>query len=329
MEAKKNPKLAAVQAAPIFLNKQATTQKVCTFIREAGQAGADVIGFPEGFIPGHPGWVEVIPLSAEPGPSLFCDLFNQAVEVPGPEVDAISTACKDANIYVVVGINERRAGTTGTLFNTQLFFGRDGTLLHKHQKYVPTVGERLVHAPGQTGSKASITTDFGSLSGLICGENGNPLAQYSLSLDYPVVHVASWPPHFAPGSDVSGASRLITTGLATSLACYVINSVALVEQDAVEKYGFDGKTREFLETQMRKGNHASIIGPGGQMLAKPLHSREGILYADINVDSLIKLKYGLDYAGHYNRPEIFAHHFRRFFDDHNPAVKPHDPDELT
>lgn len=148
METQKNLKLAAVQAAPVFLNKAATTQKVCDLILEAGQKGADVIGFPECFIPGYPGWVELIPLSGEPAPSLFCELFNQAVEVTGPEVEAIQAACKEANIYAVVGINERRPRTTGTLFNTQLYFGRDGALLHKHQKYVPTVGERLIYAPG-------------------------------------------------------------------------------------------------------------------------------------------------------------------------------------
>jgi aliphatic nitrilase len=309
MESKKILKLAAVQAGPVFLDKAATTQKVCSIIREAGQNGADVIGFPEGFIPGHPGWVEVIPLSAEPASSLFCQLFNQAVEVPGPEVEAIQEACKEANIYAVIGINERRAGTTGTLFNTQLFFDRKGTLLHKHQKYVPTLGERLVHTQGQTGSKASVTTDFGCLSGLICGENGNPLAQYSLSLDYPVVHVASWPPHFGPGSDVQAAISVITNGMSMSLGCYVINSVAAVREDAVEMYGLDDKTREFLRAEMSK-RRASIIGPGGRMLAEPLSTQEGILYAEVNVDELIKLKYGIDYAGHYNRPELFAHHFK-------------------
>jgi nitrilase len=184
-EVKTKIKLAAVQAAPVFQNKAATTEKVCSLIQEAGKNGADVIGFPEGFIPGHPGWVEVLPLSAEPAPSLFLEQFKQSVEVPAPRTVTIGAACKEANIFAVIGINERRPNTTGTLFNTQLFFGRDGTLLHKHQKYVPTVGERFVHAPGQTGSEVSVTTDFGTLSGLICGENGNPLAQYSLSLDYP------------------------------------------------------------------------------------------------------------------------------------------------
>ncbi|CZR62796.1 uncharacterized protein PAC_12693 [Phialocephala subalpina] len=305
-------KLAAVQSGPVFLNKAATTEKVCSLILEAGRNGADVIGFPEGFIPGHPGWVEVMPLSAEPAPSLFLELFKQAVEVPGPESEAIGAACKEANIFAVVGINERRPNTTGTLFNTQLFFGRDGTLLHKHQKFVPTVGERLVHAPGETGSKSSVTTDFGTLSGFICGENGNPLAQYSLSLDYPVVHVASWPSHFCPGSDVQNAILVITRGLATSLMCYVINSVAVVGDDVVEKYGIDDATRKFLREEQKK-RRATIIAPGGVIAGPFEEAQEGILYAEVHTDDLIKGKYGLDYAGHYNRPEIFAHHFKRYF----------------
>lgn len=129
---KKEIKLAAVQASPVFLNKAATTSKVCALIREAGSNGADVIGFPETFIPGYPGWLEVMPMSGDPASSLFCTLFDQAVEVPGPEVEAIQEACRDAGTYVVIGISERRPGTTGTLYNTQLFFGRDGALLHKH-----------------------------------------------------------------------------------------------------------------------------------------------------------------------------------------------------
>jgi aliphatic nitrilase len=177
---------------------------------------------------------------------LFCKLFDQSVEAPGPETEAISTACKEANIYTVVGINERRPKTTGTLWNTQLFFGLDGTFLHKHQKYVSAKGERLIHAPGDTGSKSSIPTDFGCLNGLIWGENGNPLAQYSLSLDYPVVHVASWPPHFCPGGDVEDAAQVYTRGLASLLGCYAINVVAVVDDIAVEVYSTTEEIREYL-----------------------------------------------------------------------------------
>ncbi|KAK2755011.1 hypothetical protein FQN54_006539 [Arachnomyces sp. PD_36] len=308
----KKIKIAAVQAAPVFLNREATTEKVCRLIREAGNNGADVIGFPEGFIPSFPSWMELVPGSGPLARSLFHDLFHQSVEVPGPEVEAIQQACREANIYAVVGINERRSGTTGTLYNTQLTFGRDGELLHKHQKYVPTVGERLVHAPGTTGSKASVPTDFGCLSSLICGENGNPLAAYSVSLDYPVVHVASWPPHWGLGSNMQEGVEVITRGLANSLSCYVINSVTAISNEMIEKYGVDEASREFLREEQKR-RRASVIAPGGAVVAGQLDEQEGILYADgVSASDQILPKYSTDYAGHYNRPEIFAHHFEQY-----------------
>ena len=286
-------KIAAVQAAPVFLDKKASTEKVCQLILKAGRNGVDVIGFPETFIPGYPGWLEVLPMSTEPATSLFCKLFDQSVEVPGAETKAISAACKQANLYAVVGINERRQNTTGTLWNTQLFFGRDGTLLHKHQKYVPTVGERLIHAPGNTGSKTSVATDFGCLSGLICGENGNPLAQYSLSLDYPVVHVASWPSHFGPGGDVQDAAQVYTRSLASSLGCYVINAIAVVDDIAVQAYGINDDIREYLQTEKAK-RRGTIVGPGGVVLAgSPPNTVDEFVCADVDVCKLVRFKYAL------------------------------------
>ncbi|CEJ90551.1 hypothetical protein VHEMI06327 [[Torrubiella] hemipterigena] len=304
-------KLAAVQASPVFLNKAATTEKVCELILEAGKQGADIVGFPETFVSGYPGWVELVALSTNLASSLFIRLFDEAVEVPGPETDAISTACKEAGIYAIVGINERRANTTGTLWNTNLFFGKDGSLLHKHQKFTPTVGERLIHAPGTTGSKTSILTDFGPVSSLICGENGNPLAIYSLSLDYPVVHVASWPPHMALGQMSGDVAKLFSGFVASSAGCYVINAVAVVDDKAIDEYGIDDEIKAYLK---REQNHrqASIIAPGGKAVPTySSHSNE-LIFADVDVANLKRFKYGLDFAGHYNRPEVFAHHFEQY-----------------
>ncbi|KID64696.1 nitrilase/cyanide hydratase and apolipoprotein N-acyltransferase, partial [Metarhizium brunneum ARSEF 3297] len=303
-------KVAAVQASPIFLDKCATTEKVCALIRRAGSQSAQIIGFPETFIPGYPGWVELLPLHTDQAASLFLKLFNESVEVPGPETTAIGAACKEASMYAVVGVNERRAGTTGTLFNTSLFFGPDGSILHKHQKYVPTVGERLVHAPGQTGSRASVMTEFGVLSSLICGENGNPLFQYAVGLDYPVIHVASWPGHFGEGMTVDGAINVFGPAVASSVGCFVVHAVGVVGDDAIEVYGTDEKSRRFLKEQ-QKQSRACVMGPGGRILAKGSEGEE-LVFADVCVDALVKAKYGLDYAGHYNRPEIFAHLFKKY-----------------
>ena len=286
----KNIRVVAVQASAVFLDKAATTQKVCDLILRAGKLSADVIGFPETFIPGYPGWVELLPLRTEPATSLFVKLFNEAVEVPGPETDAISAACKEASVYAIVGVNERRRHSTGTLWNTNLFFGRDGKILHKHQKIVPTVGERLVHAHGETGSKSTIVADFGGLSSLICGENGNPLAQYSISLDYPVVHVASWPPHFAVGMDVAGASKIYSTAVASSVGCYVINAVAMIDDAAIEAYATTDDIRKFLKVEQKK-RRANIVGPGGTVISSV--TEEELVYADVDVKNLQSFKYDL------------------------------------
>lgn len=300
--------VAAAQLSPVFLNKQATTEKVCAMIREAGENGADVIGFPECIIPGYPGWCELLPMDRAPAHKLYLDLFHNSVEVPGPETAQIGAACKQAKIYAVVGVNEKRGRTTGTTYNTQLLFGPDGTLLNKHQKYVPTVAERLIHSPGGTGAEVSVPgTPFGTLSGLICGENANALAMYSLGLSYPVVHVASWPTHFAPGIEMQDCILNSTRGLAYSLKCFVINSCGLIGQDAVELYGLDDETREYLLEEQQKPL-STIIGPTGNIVAGPM-AGEGILYAKVTPEDVIVCKYAIDIAGHYNRPELFAHHF--------------------
>ena len=281
---------AAVQASPVFLNKAATTQKVCDLILSAGKAGADIIGFPETFIPGYPGWVKLLPVRAEPANSLYLKLFNEAVEVPGAETDAIGDACREAQVFAVVGVNERRPNTTGTLWNTNLFFGQDGSLLHKHQKIVATVGERLIHAPGDTGSKATAPADFGCVSSLICGENGNPLAQYSVSLDYPAVHVASWPPHFALGTGVADTAMVFSAAVASSVGCYVVNAVAVLDESVIETYGVTDEIREFLNVEKSK-RQATIVAPGGTVLSKATEGE--LVYANLDLERLKRVKYSL------------------------------------
>lgn len=191
-ETYKELRLAAVQAAPIFLNREATVEKACRLIREAGENGADVVGFPEGFIPTHPGWFNYINGVGEQALRFSRELFKNAVEIPSAATDALCRACRDADLVAVVGLNEKRPHTTATLWNTQLFIDRTGEILEKHQKLVPTNGERLVHTGGYGDTLRAAQTHFGAISGLICGENSNPPAQFAIAVEYPIVHVASW-----------------------------------------------------------------------------------------------------------------------------------------
>ncbi|HVZ51122.1 MAG TPA: nitrilase-related carbon-nitrogen hydrolase, partial [Pseudolabrys sp.] len=141
-------KVAAVQAASVFLDREGSVEKACRLIREAGSNGARVIGFPEGFIPAHPVWYHHHAASGAIANRLAVELFKNSVEIPGPETDALCEAARSVNAYVVIGVCEKIPQTMGTMFNTQLYIGPDGTLIRKHQKIMPTVGERLVHTGG-------------------------------------------------------------------------------------------------------------------------------------------------------------------------------------
>ncbi len=298
-------RVCAVQAAPVFLDREASTERVVALIREAGEQGAELVGFPEGFVPGHPGWVEVLPFDGA-ALELGRRLFEAAVEVPGPEVEAIARACGEAGVAAVVGICERLPGTTGTLFNSQLLIDAEGKLAGKHQKFVPTIGERLVHAPGRTGTANSLPLPGGRVAtGLICGENSNPLAQYSTALAYPTVHVASWPQHFSPEVRMPPAIELVSRGLAYTLKSFVVNAVATIGPEMIAAYGTDPEVRAFLESPEAAGR-ASIVAPTGELLAEADGPAEQLVLADVDPDQPVVLKQVHDFAGHYNRPDLFA-----------------------
>lgn len=298
-------KLAAVQAAPVFLNREATVEKACAMIREAGENGADMIGFPEGFIPTHPGWFNFLPTVGDEALLLSRELFKNSVEVPSTSTEQLCRACREADIVAVVGINERMPNTTGTMFNTQLFIDRTGEILGKHQKLVPTNGERIVHTGGSGETMRAFHTDFGAISGLLCGENSNPLAAFALAVEYPVVHVAGWPAHFNASYMMQDSIMAATRGLAYQLKCFLINSAAIITDDLIETYALTEADREYMKHAQTLGA-ASIIGPKGQVLAGPMDAGEGLLYADVDLEDLIIPKLIHDFAGHYNRPDVFS-----------------------
>jgi nitrilase len=301
----KKLRLAAVQAAPVFLDREASVEKACRLIQEAGANGADIIGFPEGFIPTHPGWFNYINGVGEQALRFSRELFKNAVEIPSPATDALCQACREANIIAVVGVNEKRPRTTSTMWNTQLFIDRTGEILGKHQKLVPTNGERLVHTGGNGGTLKAVQTHFGAISGLICGENSNPLAQFAVALEYPVVHVASWPAHFSPTSDMEDSSILTARALAYQLKTFVISSCAVVTDELIDLYDPNPKDREQLEKLKNTGG-TCVVGPRGKIIAGPMGPGEGILYCDVDTQDVIIPKLIHDFAGHYNRPDIFS-----------------------
>lgn len=304
-------KVAAIQAASIFLDRDGSTDKACRLIREAGRNGARVIGLPEGFIPAHPVWYHHHAATSAIANRMAVELFKNSVEVPGPETDALGEAARDANAYVVVGVCEKLPLTTGTMFNSQLYFAPDGTLIRKHQKIMPTVGERLVHTGGYGDTFGAFPSEFGPMSGLICGENSNPLAIFALIAEGTRIHVMSWPNHFPTSGDpLRNRVAVDSQAFAQMSKAFVISACGTVDERMIELLDAGPASKMFLRDANCCGG-SLIVNPMSRVIAGPMGAEEGILYADCNLDLGIQMKLRHDFAGHYNRPDIFHLHVNR------------------
>jgi aliphatic nitrilase len=303
------PKVRAgvVQAAPVFLNREGSTEKAIGFIEEAGQLGLDLVAFPEGFIPAHPVWYHFHPATGRESLQMATELFKNSVEVPGPTLDALCAAAHRANVNLVIGVCEKRPATTGTMYNTQLFISRKGKLLGKHQKLMPTVGERLVHTGGYGDTLRVFQTDVARVSGLICGENSNPLAIFALAAQGTQIHVASWPNHFSRNEHcMVDAITFAARSLSYKCSCFVLNACATISDEMRERLPYTEEDRVFL-SNAENGGGSSIIGADSMILAGPMSgAEEGLLIAELDLEDCVRAKLVHDYSGHYNRPDVFT-----------------------
>ena len=297
-------RVGVVQAASVFLDREACVEKAVGYIEEAGRQQISLLAFPEGFIPAHPIWYHFMPATGRKSVTLATELFKNSVEIPGPVTDALCAAAARARTHVVIGVCEKRPRTTGTLFNTQLFIDPAGRILGKHQKIMPTTGERIVHTGGYGDTLRAFDTEIGIVSGLLCAENSNPLAIFALAAQGTQIHVASWPNHFSQhrmGDVIAFTSR----SLAYKCGCFVLNAVGTISDRMREILPYRDEDRAFL-ADPENGGGACIIGANAMILAGPMSGvQEGILSADINLEDCLRAKAIHDYTGHYNRADIF------------------------
>lgn len=292
-------KIAAAQLTPYFLNKEKTVEKACEAIIEAGKNGAKLIVFPEAFISGYPDWVWLIPNSkgAELN-ELYLELVQNAVSVPDNSTSKLCKAAKSANINVVMGMHEKNSETSGaSLYNSLLFINDEGEILGKHRKLIPTGGERLIWAQGDGSTLKSYRTDAGKIGGLICWENYMPLARNAMYENgTQILATPTW--------DKSPNWLLSMQHIAREGGLFVVSTcMALRMDDIPEKYEFKKlypDDREWINT----GN-SCIIAPSGKIIAGPMEAKEGILYADIDLNEIITAKRMFDVVGHYSRKDVF------------------------
>ncbi len=297
-------KVAAVQAAPVFLDREASVAKACRLIAEAGAHGAQLAVFGETWLPGYPVWLDVAPGAAlwdhQPAKDVFARLVANAVEVPGPVTETLGTAAADAGCAVVMGVNERERGRrTGTLYNSIVYLGADGRLLGTHRKLVPTYTERLVWGRGDGSTLHVFDTPLGRLGGLVCWEHWMPLARHAMHVSGEQLHAALWP-------TVHDLHLVASRHYAFEGRCFVIAVGSVLRRDQVPDdlsiFHGDGVAPE----RYVLAGGSAIIGPDGRCLAGPLGTEETIVYADLALAQIAAEHLTFDAVGHYGRPDVFT-----------------------
>jgi nitrilase len=290
---------AAIQATPVFLDREATLAKAIRLIEEVAADGCRLMAFPEAFIPGYPFWLWRNSPDDMPGleQKAFAALWREAIDVPGPETERLGDAARATASCVVIGVNERESAYgRGTLYNSLLTFGPDGRLLGRRRKLVPTYRERTVWGQGDGSTLDVQETPFGRIGAMICWENYMPLARYHQYAQGEQVHIAVT-------ADDSPSWQSLMTTIAAEGRVFVISVCQYFAPEQFPGHPYLGGFAS--ESDVLNSGRSVIVAPGGGILAGPLEGGEGIVTAEIDLDRVIEEKHSLDVAGHYARPDIF------------------------
>ncbi len=294
-------KVAVVQAAPVLFDREATLEKTVQLTRDAAAQGAQLVLFPEAYIPCYPRGLSfgaVVGSRKPEGRRDWQAYWLNAVDVPGPVTNALGEAAHQANIYLAVGVIERDSQFSGgTLYCTLLYFGPDGRLLARHRKLKPTASERLIWGEGDGSTLSTIKTEYGTVGGLICWENYMPLARMAMYSKGVQIYLA-------PTADARESWQSTLVHIACEGRCFVLGCNQFVTRSMYPPQ-LDGihDLDDQPEVMCRGGS--AIISPMGHILAGPLYDQEGILCADLDLGEVVRAKFDFDVVGHYARPDVF------------------------
>ena len=277
--------LAAIQAAPVYFDRDASTDKACHLIKEAGAQGATLAAFSESWLPGYPFFVWG-PLKE----SMATEYLANAVEIPSPTTDQLCEAARQANIDVVIGVAERDTLTQGTVYCTLLFIDNEGKILGRHRKLKPTHRERIAWGEGDGSSLAVYDRPYAKISGLNCWEHNMVLPGYALISQGTQVHIAAW-----PGMSTS-RHLLLSRAFASQAGAFVIDVNAILSPENVAE--------AYQQVARIYPGESCIIDPMGEVIAGPAEG-ETILLADGSTEQIFSAKSLCDVAGHYSRPDVF------------------------
>lgn len=297
-------KLAIVQKAPAFLDKQKTIGIAVDTVEEAAANGADLVVFTEAFIPGYPTWVWRLRPGGDWNLSeeLHERLLNNAVVMESDDLLPLYKAAKKYNVTIVCGIEERDSKLSqSTIYNTVIIIGADGSLLNKHRKLMPTNPERMVWGFGDASGLKVVDTPVGRVGTLLCWENYMPLARYALYSQGVEIYIA---PTYDSGADWIGTLQHVAReGCCWVVGCGNLMKGSDIPKDFPEKDSLYPNADEWVNP-----GDSLVIAPGGEIVAGPMRKEAGILYCEVDNNKVGISKRAFDVTGHYSRPDIFQLH---------------------
>jgi len=301
METPGMSKIAVVQIPPVLLNREKTIEKAVNLVAEVAAEDAELVVFPETFIPGYPIWMWRLRPGADMSLTneLYGKLFENAVNLESGDLAPLQEAAKKHSVTVVCGMNEREGGLSrGTLYNTVVVIGTDGQIANRHRKLMPTNPERMVHGFGDASGLKVIDTPVGRIGTLLCWENYMPLARYALYAQGVEIYIA---PTYDSGDAWIGTLQHI----AREGRCWVVGSgFAMKASDIPDDFPEKAELYPDPDAWVNSGD-SLVISPEGKTTVGPLRQEVGVVYADIDLAAVGVARRSLDVAGHYSRPDIF------------------------
>lgn len=294
-------KIAVCQKPPVLLDLKATMDRALETLDEAASEGAQLIVFPEAYLPGYPTWIWRLRPGADMalGNTLHGELRKNSVDIMAGGLKPLTEAARKHGVVVVMGLNEIDSEFSGsTLFNTVVVIGPDGSILNRHRKLMPTNPERMVWGMGDASGLKVVDTPVGRIGCLICWENYMPLARYALYSQNIDIYIA-------PTWDSGDIWRDSMNHIAREGGCWVVSTATALQGMDIPKT-FPGRDELFTDDDewMNSGD-AVVVKPFGGIIAGPLHQEKGILYATIDPQEARNSRKALDVSGHYGRPDIF------------------------
>lgn len=300
-------RIAIVQRPPVLLNREASLRRAVDSTAEAAAAGAKLVVFPECFLPGYPSWVWRTAAGKDGAlmGRLHTRLLESAIDIGAGDLQPLCAAARSHGVTVVCGLDEQdRSRGGGTLYNSVVTIGPDGTLLNRHRKLMPTNPERMVHGLGDGAGLRVAATPVGRIGALICWENYMPLARYAMYAQGVEIYVA---PTYDQGDGWLATMRHI----ALEGRCWVLGAGSVLRSQDIPA-DFPERERLFPDPQEWVNDGDSVVvDPQGKVVAGPFRRELGILYAEVDTARVAPARRALDVAGHYSRPDVFDLQVRR------------------